>query len=649
MRYFGEIKWFGGYNNKTQSHNDYGFITNIGDIKLDHHDIFFHKNEMLFSLDLIETGILVSFNIAIGSSNRVNATKVSLLENEKNEDLLERCLDSNFPMVWLSVLKNYSKLVPLDDYIKRLETKLSQTSLGTSIDIRKYIPQKYFIYSKNIRNLLSPDERISLCYQLLNIDSKNNFSKKEIIYELTELIDTYGITEKSLTENLNSHLFIEYSSLGSRISELKLLNYFIEKYYNDNIFDQKIFNILKNNKYQQTFLDLIPLDIIINDLWEKLPNEIKLDYFDKNADLANDVDQLIKILHGIPEKLRQKKLKQLDSNLKSNPKLFSFLHPVDKATQLSKKDHETIIFMWVNLDIKTKLFYLFRLVKYGNSIDFIEQLEEEHPLIRAVLKLIWVKDYESLKDKAFMQSHDLIQNYIVDIAWKSALSINLYPLLPSCPFGYVLYCEGKPWNPNNNESVFCPRKNSYCDFGYDKSSFKIYPNTDLPWEHWSLLEVLDMSNVTPQIASLYDSAQYVPKLSGWINRLNEIRERLKCTSCGKVMLSNFKYSKNLAAYNSTVFSCQCGDPTNQNVYLSHCWACRSIIDSRQGNHRIDGYYLCLQCGSGPQTSTSYTQGDICPMCGGTHMGSIDSYDKNFQCQTCNHIINLPQDFKLTGK
>jgi DNA-directed RNA polymerase subunit RPC12/RpoP len=161
-----------------------------------------------------------------------------------------------------------------------------------------------------------------------------------------------------------------------------------------------------------------------------------------------------------------------------------------------------------------------------------------------------------------------------------------------------------------------------------------------------LLEVIDSLNIIPSIDGINKPYEYVQKMSGWINRLNEIRSRLKCTSCGKALISNKKYAKNLAAYNSTIFFCDCGDKLNSSVYISHCWACRKIIDSREGNIQIDKYYLCIQCSSGPLKSESYSQGTVCPKCGSKQLVKIRN--RNYECSICDHHIHLPALQCLTG-
>lgn len=245
--------------------------------------------------------------------------------------------------------------------------------------------------------------------------------------------------------------------------------------------------------------------------------------------------------------------------------------------------------------------------------------------------------------------HDSLLDWVLSEAWHSITPIELDPILPRCRIGEVTYCEGRPL-PADEERVthvFCPRLSRRCDPGIAR----VYPNPELALEEWSLLELLDMIGVSPTAQGVRDPAEYVPKLAGWINRLNEIRSHMQCRICRKTMVFNGQYAKNLARYNATIFSCREGDGHDSNVYLNHCWACRKLIDSRDSRVRVEGYYLCLSCGSGPQFSDTFTQGDLCPKCGYPKMAAVEGSLPSLRCrnQACQHVIKIPTLHRLTGQ
>jgi hypothetical protein len=237
------------------------------------------------------------------------------------------------------------------------------------------------------------------------------------------------------------------------------------------------------------------------------------------------------------------------------------------------------------------------------------------------------------RQELFLRAHNEFQNFVAEQAWDSSDPLVFHTHLPGCrePSVHVDYCEGRPWATEDDRAygmtrvsrAFCPRANAACELysvgtpqlaQYPLYGARLYPELKQDWRKWSRLELLAAVNVTPYVAplDLGDPTEYVPRLCGWINRLNEIRERLRCSACGALMKPNYKYAENLARYNATVVSCDGGPAHDGDVYLNHCRACRTIIDSRDCRIRIDGYYLCLKCGSGPQHSKTFRQGDLCP-------------------------------------
>ena len=258
---------------------------------------------------------------------------------------------------------------------------------------------------------------------------------------------------------------------------------------------------------------------------------------------------------------------------------------------------------------------------------------------------MWGKEEVELQEKIFEKAHNLIQDCVIDYALEQKGLTEILRILPECPCADagVRFCEGRPWpTKENGKQVFCPRKNRSCPVDNDKDNFMILPNLSRDFKEWKLLELLDSSGMVPKLKSLTNPDEYVNRLSGWVNRLYEIIDALKCTACGKVMLNNFEYSRDIAVYSSTVFSCDCGDPDNQNVYISHCWGCHKLIDSRIDRIRKDGFYLCLRCGSGKKNVINNT---ICPCCGEDAMESISGSDRDFECLECNHTIRTPRQPK----
>jgi hypothetical protein len=328
---------------------------------------------------------------------------------------------------------------------------------------------------------------------------------------------------------------------------------------------------------------------------------------------------------------------------------------------------------WGTLSTPTKILLIYQAAQASQVPDVLrnaaEERSDDHPLVGICLTLLPWRGNVKGEGASFNKAHKMLQEWIVN----SGLLDDTYPtmtlLIPSCPEGLVRYCEGRPWRFNSDREepgsrlsrAYCPRSRGPCSVvgpddmpvgeTYRRVGARLQAERSRHWSSWSLHELLEAGEIIPSLSELRSPDEYVPKLGGWINRLEEIWSRLRCSYCQFQMPPNFRYAKNLAVYNVTVFSCRIQDPRHDTgIYITHCWACTTIIDSRQNTIRCEDRYLCLKCGSGPQHSDSYTQGDICPKCGQRDMKeSYRSSERICRIAACSHIIHLPPMHQLTGK
>lgn len=111
MRYYGEIFDYGKNKGKQGRGKGFGIIDNIDDCLLKEKEVIFYKGDLLCDSNELRAGALVSFEICPSNDNGIMAKKIGLLENDMDADLIERCFNSSYETVWMSVLKNYTKLV----------------------------------------------------------------------------------------------------------------------------------------------------------------------------------------------------------------------------------------------------------------------------------------------------------------------------------------------------------------------------------------------------------------------------------------------------------------------------------------------------------------------------------------------------------
>lgn len=421
-------------------------------------------------------------------------------------------------------------------------------------------------------------------------------------------------------------------------------------------------------------LEFLPPEEKILILLSKLKKECQLedqDIVQKIGNVINAVsnEERIILIYLLPEWVRYK-----EPILKS----FHFLLPEDQIKLVWNFIVDGSLFIWHYLSRQAKILCVYRLAKENTKISiFLTELKRIHntspendDLIRCILKILWAKENPNQSNNVFKQVDELLINSVIKYAKNSTEPINLDPLLPYCKPTEVTvkYCEGKLWEkkeiqtagePKIVTSAYCPRVRKNCNlFEPNKkanSNFGLYgarlsAECSQDWENWSLLELFKAVNIVPSLPDLKRPEDYLPKLSGWINRINEIRSRLKCSVCEDIMPHNIEYSKFSTKFRVTVFSCKHGNGHDHNIYLNECWGCRAIVDSRESKYKSkeDNYYICIHCGSGTQHSNTYTQGDICPKCGTLGMEVSQSNNRYRECHSCNHSVKLPEDKKITG-
>ena len=427
---------------------------------------------------------------------------------------------------------------------------------------------------------------------------------------------------------------------------------------NDILLWQKIpEDILKEEK----FYSIAPSQIRIRVLMNKITGQ------DRESD-SQIISQIVNILENVPIKQRRSMLAGDPGFWMTYLDLFVLFPDVEQVKIIREWSENGIKAQWERMSVRARILLAFKAAAEHKKLDFLENLEKN----KLVLSALLILNGNDSQNRRFERAHNLFQDFVVCQAWDSAETLNLYGYLPLCKMGIVSYCEVKPWpfeteknHPGGRVSrTFCPRQKRPCDFiqkedvnqeyfserARDERPYgaRLYSETSLDWWNWSLLELIEATNTKPIIQNKFIS-EYVQKLSGWVNRLNEIRERLKCSVCGELMQPNMEYSKNMASYMTTVVSCRHGLGHDQNIYLNHCWACRELIDSRESSIRHEDFYLCIHCGSGPQKSITYTQGDICPKCGMENsMTTASCNQRHMVCGECHHIIRLPAEKDLTG-
>lgn len=689
-RSIGTVKWFGGWNHKTERENNFGFIS------CKSRDVFVHKKNVRKGSDELSEQDIVCFVMNFDDSEgkyyatevvHIKAELTSIFENHESssQTLQTLLLDCDS-----TILKHIVPLIPvayadiiLDGKYRKLlsenqKTELVQLALQYGVqgnEVYKHFVRALILEEPFSNDWLTLEMRCNLLLAFWDKErsseiavgiaqligrlpaiadyfSNSQFAEfleywpEELVVKVVPIVPPHLI-DLVLDEDRRKHL------TGSQKTTV-ILRAVEEDYDNPStIFDVAKQIVFGESIYSNWLASDVRLKMLLQ-IWRQSEDE-------------KIIGLIAKTMQIIPDAYEQ-----LPEILQANSTVFFGLPPAYQVAMLWNHRDSKLLEIWPELSTATKILCIYRAMQEGENL-LLDIATEPDPVVKFGLGVLWMSDKPSeIKRKGFERLHDLLQNHIVSAAWDFESKLDFSPLIPDCSFSKVRYCEGKKWirpklDAHSNkteetiETVYCPRLRGECEardgqnlIGVDEISLSSGSWTkaieNLPWQNWSLFELMNAAEVQPYpVDGLKDSNEYVNRLAGWINRLIEIRERLQCSKCKEFMYPNMDYSKNLAAYMSTVVSCKHGDEHDKGIYLNHCWACESqIIDSRESKIRIGKYYLCIACGSGPQDkSIRYTQGDVCPHCGLILLND-GGRSRNFNCTECGHTFVTPPTHKLTG-
>jgi len=530
------------------------------------------------------------------------ATQVRRLDATSERALIEKAVHHTDSMIWKQAILPYLQAVPLPEGILFLEEFQKGHADKIDASFVRALDGKYTLQSWSLRQVLPVDERMKLLLSACR-------------------------STPSLTGNFEEEIQITLNQLSPQQREV------VER-------------------------DLSVVFLPGTAIWSQISPVLRLERLAEQPGLATD-QHMTDICISLPEDQRPDMLLKHVKLILQFPATLQYLSPQQQVETawselLSRSE------LWSFLSWQAKLFCIYRYLKEKETVPPLVFAQNDHPAVEMIKLLLHAKEKASKTEKQtlFLQAHQTLEDFIVVEAYSSPDPLDLKPLLPECYYEYITrvpYCEGRVWSEKGKEHLpvtlaYCPRLRNGCstpqrdDHVYSGARFYAEPERD--WSEWSILEVLDAVGIVPSIEGLR-SIEYATKVSGSINRLNEIRSRLRCSVCDATMVANVRYAKLLAKFNTTIFSCR--EPGHDhNIYFNECWFCggTSIIDSREAPIRVEGYYLCLTCGSGPQESVTYTQGDRCPKCGSENMRHRRS--KEFYCVDCNHSITIPHLGKCTG-
>lgn len=592
----GKIKWFGGTNGSL----DFGFVQVLKD-----DDLFVHASQCRCDKELLCEGTVVTFEKSFNpKKGKYQAKALRLLDEDHATSILERCIESN-DATYLSLSRDYRiKLCVITAQHCRDDNRSLSTILEELVAL-------ILSGSARLNALIWPEIPDHILHDTIFIKAVAQCLGK-IPLESPESSFCPSLDLAQATKNMPP-------SLKS---------------------DPAVFSALPAGEQVAIYWDS---GDDLQTLWGHMPDNTRHAF----ASRAVAENKHLSAVRSLLDKVFFGKLA-----VSVQIGLIWDIHP-DEISQ-----------WWLFLSEEAKVRALYRAVSQNTHQSIFANLPAEG-IEHITVQFFLLASLQGKQKDVFLHAHERFQAHVIERAWATPKPLLFNGLLAACPqknMSKVSYCEGRAWFTGEEKRegatralrAFCPRTGKGCSFNVNGQSStlnplflgaRIYPDISLPWMSWSLSEMLESLGVTPNLPELKTSDDYLPSLCGWINRLNEIRDRLKCSVCQTVMKPNYTYAKNLARYNVTIVSCPKGFGHDTNIYINHCWGCNAVIDSRESRIRVENRYICIHCGSGPQRSESYSQGDICPSCGHREITSADQVSK---CLSCGHSIRRLPAHKVTG-
>lgn len=645
MREIGEVKWFGGYNEKNERPNNFGFITPLSWTQIQEarqhragkrlSDIYVNREGLTSATRDLEKGVLVTYERR-SEGVKERAINVVLLHEEQDPATLELAL-------------KYEKAAAIAfERLHRLglDKRLSRQSV--------------------ISALKSLSEG-TLFWEIL-VSRLQLFNKNQV-----EDLFEYGVERFSLLpKDLGNvpRAILESGVLLTKLATIELI------------------------RVSKWLLSIYEDELVLQCLSIWLGREVRDDFHPPTSRLESTDNEIIGLLAMILQRTgtevaiskilvdeaerRNLYIRQRDKELFDSVDLLQsvarpILHPelfLDLAWATGQAKQ-----IWDGLVAQIKLAFILR------SIVFEEPFTENHPALREMLlenqdlliragSLFYRFAFSQIHETEAVRAYDLLEEWVCDQV-NGTNVVTLSPALPECSYFLpVVHCEARHWptawrnvdkqekslSVNSRLVAYCPRIGGEAylagrrKWDHDESgcfSAHLYPLEGRS----TLVEALSKLSHLPLPERIKEAknSSYASWLSGAINRVNEIRKRLACRKCEGTLRFDPDYARNLARYRATVAKCSV---CQIDVYFNHCWNCGGIIDSRDSRFKTrtdsngKSFHYCIKCSAGSKSNKDI--GNTCPNCNlkGTlfHL-KIDEngYETDVDlrtCNNCNHSIDL---------
>lgn len=250
IRVIGYVDWYGNFNQKNNQINDFGYVVidvtalsgkRVGyivaknkDNKLEQNALSLEKNikflkfkkdfdysvrinkeQLLCSENSLSANQAVCFGLEKNPrTNNYEALRLSLLEDEENQETLEIGSHSRNPIISQTAFRKYLTILPDKEAIRWVTQRCNDSSLRSKVLIST-IPERLLSLNeaKSLRDLLPLEQHLKVCLEMLS-DNKQA-TNQEFLNELLSVATNVAEEEKN-----SNHLY--WKSIPENILESKI-------------------------------------------------------------------------------------------------------------------------------------------------------------------------------------------------------------------------------------------------------------------------------------------------------------------------------------------------------------------------------------------------------------------------------------------
>lgn len=514
----------------------------------------------------------------------------------------------------------FTKLVPVEKGLPKVREKLRSDLSFQEKDFSEHISPEYLAWSPALRKYTNPRTRLEVCVRLLNNPTSQDALKEKLIKELADTIEYSDKVESKIRDQIERKWFIKYKLQTSMVRPDELMEYLQNEYGDDDESNELLLRVLESNHYSQELVELVPRKKAIERIWDKLSDDVKLNYYRKHPKVERDIDELVLLLKYLPQYKKDIYMRCLGLDLISDDRLIPLLAPPEQVKQICLKST-------LNNKLKNQLLLVLQENHYPKALlnqipqkIFTEIIWEELPTAVKLDYYINNPSFERDADRLIAMLKTIPQSERLEYIESLGLDVNnderLFSLLS--PFRQIekLCLEGEI-NSRSKDLLQQVLEENH----YERELLGLVPMEIIINNLWDNLPDVDklyyffdnpnLAEDIDQFISLLDRGPYYiekeivkkasdafkadNKLSLYLDQEDQFERFWMKSEEEKLKRERLDKQASFAS-NKSMSPAKTANKANEK-YVNHCWNCKRTVTNDMKRCPSCGWFVCASCGS----------------------------------------------------